>query len=33
VLRHDSFLQGIFEGRMLAKRTIEVEGECRCFMI
>jgi len=32
VLRHDSFLQGIFEGRMLGKR-LETEGERRCFTI
>jgi len=32
MLRHDSFLQGIFEGRMLGKRTT-CTGECRCFMI
>jgi len=32
VLRHDSFLQEVFEGRMMGKR-LEVEGEYRCYMI
>jgi len=32
VLRHNSFLQEIFEGRMMGKR-LEVDGEYRCYMI
>jgi len=32
VLRHDSFLHGIFEGRTVGKR-LEVEGEYRRYMI